>query len=159
MALTSIQRVKIKTAVTDTTLGDLIGDAVDNAKIMQDEIVAGAPMNVTITVAESQTSPRAITVQLKDAAGTNLTASAMVDLVVLAGTTGATLATTGGSTGIAIGANGSLTTILSKKVFKAISNAAGVISLTWTDNAGEVAYLGVVLANGTIVRSAALTTA
>ena len=70
------------------------------------------------------------------------------------------LATTGGSTGIAIGANGFIAaTVLAKKVFACFTNKNGLFNATWTDNASEVAYLAVGLPSGRLVVSAALPTA
>ncbi len=69
------------------------------------------------------------------------------------------LAATGGSTGIAIGANGFIaSTAVAKKVFKAFTDKNGLCKLTWTDNASEVAYLAVRLPSGRLVVSAALPT-
>lgn len=152
-ALTDFERLKLETGFRDKQIADVVGDAVDKVDVLS----ANAPANATITLATPVSTARAITIQLKDAAGNNLTAGARVGLYVFAGATGATLATTGGSTGIAIGASGVLVTHTAKKVFEAVSDDSGVIALSWTDNASEVAYLGVVLGNGTIVRSAALT--
>ena len=60
---------------------------------------------------------------------------------------------TGGSTGIAIGANGAILALVAKKVFKAISSAAGLIGVTWTDTGTETFNLGVRLPNGRVVLS------
>lgn len=149
--LTNFEEHKVKTAIADISVGEKVVNAINAAA------GDGVPAGATITLAAPVSTARAITIQLTDADGANLTAGARVGLYVFAAATGATLATTGGSTGIAIGANGVLTTHTAKKVFEAVSNDSGVISLSWTDNASEVAFLGVVLGNGKIVRSAALT--
>ena len=94
--------------------------------------------DASITVGAENTNVRAITIQLKDANG---------DAFV----------TTGGSTGIAIGTDGALLTVVAKKYFVAISEADGDIDLTWTDTGTEAAYLAVRLPNGRLVISAAMT--
>lgn len=70
------------------------------------------------------------------------------------------LAVTGGSTGIAIGANGFIAaTPVAKKVFKVFTDKNGLCKLTWTDIAAEVARLAVRLPSGRLVVSAQLPTA
>ena len=117
--------------------------------------VAGA----SITVGAEASDARAITVQLKDGQAQNITFAAEVELVLLLNAGGTDYVATGGSTGLAIGASGKLQTLVTKKRFKALSTAAGVIALTWTDTGTEAAYLGVKLPNGRMVISAALTNA
>lgn len=69
------------------------------------------------------------------------------------------LAVTGGSTGIAIGANGFIAaTVVSKKVFKCFADKNGLFKATWTDNASEVASLAVRVPSGRLIVSAALPT-
>ena len=119
----------------------------------------GAVAGASITVGAEAADARAITVQLKDGQGNNLTYAAEVELAVLLNAAGTDFVATGGSTGIAIGASGKLQTIIAKKRFKAISTAAGLIALTWTDTGTEVAYLGINLPNGKRIISAALTNA
>ena len=46
---------------------------------------------------------------------------------------------------------------LAKKIFYLTSEATGLIDLVWTDNASEVAFIGLRLPNGRMVMSAALT--
>jgi hypothetical protein len=76
---------------------------------------------------------------------------------VLADANGDAFAATGGSTGIAVGTDGALLPIVAKKLFLAISEADGDIDLTWTDTGTEAAYLAVILPNGKMIVSAALT--
>lgn len=115
--------------------------------------VAGA----TIVVGAESTNVRAITVQLTDAAGADIAVRQLVKIVVLFDASGDAFVATGGSTGIAIGTDGALLPLVAKKAFLAISEADGDIDLTWTDTGTEVAYLGVILPNGKMVISAALT--
>jgi len=114
-------------------------------------------VDATITVGAENTNVRAITVQFKDAAGANMDALVRCELHVLLNSTGSDFVATGGSTGIAAGADGKILATVAKKIFKAISDTTGKITLTWTDTGTEAAYLGVLLPNGRMVISSALT--
>lgn len=114
--------------------------------------------NATITVGAENTNVRAITIQLLDANGADLTERTVVDVYVLADANGDAIVGTGGSTGIAIGTDGAiLSTVTAKKHFRVISEADGDIDLTWTDTGTEVAYLALVLPTGRMIISSALT--
>lgn len=132
-------------------LGDR-GELVGNEKE-----ITSPTVDATIVVGAEDTNVRAITITLKDVDGNPINYREMVELVVLLDANGSDFVATGGSTGIAIGASGKLATVLAKKIFKALSTAAGVIELTWTDTGTEAAFLGVRLPNGRVVISAALT--
>lgn len=123
--------------------------------------VTNNAVDAVITLSGAPTSGFGIAVQLNNADGSPIAHVQDVELLVTAdaGDTAA-LATTGGSTGIEIGANGIIAaTVVAKKVFKARTDKTGLLALTWTDSAHEVAFLGVRLPNGRTVYSAALTTA
>jgi hypothetical protein len=107
----------------------------------------------------SVANQRAITIQLKDANGNDINHVEEVELVLFLTADRLAYVVTGGSTGIAIGTDGALQTIVAKKVFRATSEADGDIDLTWTDTGTEAAYLGVRLPNGRYVMSDALTNA
>lgn len=111
--------------------------------------------DAVITVAAEITNVRAITIQLKDWKGNNLTRRESVELGVYLDATPTDFVATGGSTGIAIGANGKLLTIVAKKLFRAMSDATGLITLTWTDTGTEAFALGVRLPTGRLVMSTA----
>ena len=128
--------------------GHLVGNAID---------LIDPCVDCSITVGAENTNVRAITIQLKDANGKDIKRRTMVDVVVLADANGDAFASTGGSTGIAIGTDGALLTVVAKKYFKAISEADGDIDLTWTDTGTEAAYLGVILPTGRMVISSAMT--
>jgi hypothetical protein len=116
-------------------------------------------VDATITVGDETANVRAITIQLKDADGKDINYVEEVDIVVFLNAARTAYVVTGGSTGIAIGTDGALQTIVAKKVFRATSEADGDIDLTWTDTGTEAAYLGVKLPNGRYVMSSALTNA
>lgn len=115
--------------------------------------------DATITVGAESTNVRAITIQLLDALGNDVNEVTQVEIVVFLNAAATAYVVTGGSTGIAIGTDGALLPIVAKKYFIATSEADGDIDLTWTDTGTEAAFLGVILPNGRLVMSAALTNA
>lgn len=101
--------------------------------------------NATITVGDEDTNVRALTIQLKDGFDQNLKEMTVFDLIVFATTAKAALST-GGSTGVAIGANGLiLDTQLAKKVFRCMTDANGLWTGTWTDTGTDTFVLSVVV--------------
>lgn len=125
------------------------------AAVKQYRGVAGA----RITVGAEVANVRQIGVQLLDRAGRDISYRAAVRLAVLADANGDAFVAVGGTTGLAIGAggDGTLIPLVAKKLFEAISEADGDIDLQWTDTGTDVAYLAVILPNGAMVISAALT--
>jgi hypothetical protein len=115
------------------------------------------PASAVITVGAESTNVRAITIAMKDGTGAAMTTRALVNVVVLADANGDAFATTGGSTGIAIGSAGALLALVAKKAFMLITEADGTADLTYTDTGSEACYLGVVLPTGELVISAAMT--
>jgi len=110
--------------------------------------------DASITIGDEAANARAITIQLKDANGDDRAASDVVEIFVFADAGGLALASTGGSTGIAIGTDGAiLQTKIAKKLFLVSSEADGDIDLTWTDTGTEAVYLGVKLPTGRMVFS------
>jgi len=112
-------------------------------------------VDASITVAAENTNVRAITIQLKDAYGQDIDYVETVEIIVFSSAAMTAFATTGGSTGIAIGTDGALLAIVAKKYFLATSEADGDIDLTWTDTGTESVAVGVRLPNGRVVVSAA----
>lgn len=116
--------------------------------------------DAVINVGATQTA--GATIQFNRVDGSAIDQPQDFKLYVVSLTSGkiSSLAATGGSTGIAIGANGFIAaTPVAKKVFDCFSDSAGIFKATWTDNAAEVAFLAVRLPNGRIVVSAQLPTA
>lgn len=147
--------------MTDTykAVGDELRFTHNKAMAVNGLQVTPECVDATITVGAEDTNVRAIAIQLKDANGNDVTSVQHVKIYVMANAAGTAYATTGGSTGIAIGTDGALLALVAKKVFVATSEADGDIDLTWTDTGSEAAYLHVELPNGKIVVSAALTNA
>jgi hypothetical protein len=141
---------KMRKSIVGKRLG--LGDSdelVSNAIQITDPCV-----NATITVGDESTNVRAITIQLEDATGTAVSEPTLVKLYVFSDATLQALAT-GGSTGIAIGTDGTiLVTHTAKLIFEIMSEADGDIDLTWTDTGTESVVLGLVLPNGRIVTTA-----
>jgi hypothetical protein len=128
-------------------------------ELLSNEIRLGSPaVDVAITVAASATSPRAVTLQVKNARGENVAEATPLKLILFLDAAQVAFAVTGGSTGIAASV-GIVQAIIAKKQFQAVTDANGAMTLSWTDTAHEVAFLGVQLPNGRIVMSGALTTA
>ncbi len=116
-------------------------------------------VDATISVGVEAADARAITIQLKDAAGNNMDSVSYVELILFLDAAGTTFVVTGGSTGIAQGASGKILALVAKKFFAGLTTAAGLMALTWTDTGTEAAFLGVRLPNGRIIMSTALTNA
>lgn len=126
--------------------------------VREDIPITNNAVDAVITVPAAQAS--AISIQFNNADGSPIAHAQSFRLYVLLNATPTALAATGGSTGIAIGANGFIAqTPTAKKVFDCFTDAAGLFKATWTDNASEAAFLGVLMPSGRMVVSAALPTA
>lgn len=108
-------------------------------------------VDCSITVGAESTNVRAITIQLKDANGADIAYVENVEIIVYASAAMTAYASTGGSTGLAIGTDGALLAVVAKKYFVATSEADGDIDLTWTDTGTESVAVGVRLPNGRVV--------
>lgn len=113
----------------------------------------------TITVAAEAGDARAITIQLQDVDGNDINYVETVMIVMFTSAAMTAFATTGGSTGIAIGTDGALLALVAKKVFLATSEADGDIDLTWTDTGTESVAVGVRMPNGRMAISTAFANA
>lgn len=112
---------------------------------------------ITLGVESGDTIP--ITIQLKDSMGNDLDYVEEVEIVMFLNAARTAYVVTGGSTGIAIGTDGALSTVVAKKRFFATCEADGDLDLSWTDTAHETAFLGLKLPNGRWIMSADLVTA
>lgn len=130
-------------------------------ELVQGDVQITSPaVDAVVTLPASQASGYTFTIQLNNADGSPINFCQDVEATVYADAAGLALATTGGSTGLA--ATGASTgiikaTVVSKKVFLLRTNASGLWSGTWTDNAGEVCYLGIRMPSGRTVFSPVLT--
>ncbi|WP_060613345.1 hypothetical protein [Pseudomonas brassicacearum] len=139
--------------------GRKLGLTKENALVSNGLLVTSPCVDASITVAAEVGDARAITIQLKDSTGKAIVYREIIEAYVFADAAAAAFATTGGSTGIAIGASGAALAVVAKKMFILTSTTAGVIALTWTDTGTETAYLGLRLPSGRLVISSALTNA
>lgn len=119
--------------------------------VMMNKQISSPCVDATVAVSATATSPRAITITLKDMDGNAIDYSEVVDIIVFSSTAMTDFTATGGSTGLAIGANGKLLAMVAKKLFRAISDTSGVITLTHTDTGSDAVYHGVRLPNGVVV--------
>jgi hypothetical protein len=115
--------------------------------------------DASITVSTETNDVRTVTIQLKDANGDDINYVETVEIIVFTSAAMTAFATTGGSTGLAIGTDGALLALVAKKVFLATSEADGDIDLTWTDTGTETVAVGVRLPNGRVVVSDAFANA
>lgn len=131
-----------------------------NGAITQSGIpITNNAVDAVITIAASQTSPRAITIQFNNSDGSAIAHAQPFKMKVMLDAQGVAKAVTGGSTGVAIGANGLLYTYTAKLDFDGVTDITGLWTGTWTDTAHEVAFLMINMPSGRQVFSAALTTA
>ena len=114
-------------------------------------------LTAIITVGAEVGNQRAITIQFQSGTGADINYRIAVLVLVLADANGDAFVATGGSTGIAVGTDGALLALVAKKAFIAISEADGDLDLTWTDTGVEAAYLGLLMPNGRLIISTALT--
>jgi len=142
MSATTIQHALNDRRVGVTRFGNLAGNDIQ---------ITRPCVDCSITVGAENTNVRAITIQLKDIFGADINYVETVDIIVFGAADMLSFASTGGSTGIAIGTDGALLTIVAKKLFRATSEADGDIDLTWTDTGTESVAIGVRLPNGRIV--------
>lgn len=147
------------TAIRKSLHGRKLGLGGKNQLISNGIEISRPCVDATITVGAEVSNVRAIAIQLKDADGKDINYVETVELLLFLSADKKAFAATGGSTGIEIGTDGALLTVVAKKYFIATSEADGDIDLKWTDTGNEAAYLGVRLPNGRIVVSAALTNA
>lgn len=108
--------------------------------------------SITVTVGDDAGT---IAIQLQDANGNDINYVETVMVVLYTSAARTAFATTGGSTGLAIGTDGALLALVAKKVFLVTSEADGDIDFTWTDTAAETVALALYLPNGNVVTTAA----
>lgn len=129
-----------------------------NNLVSNDIQVTAPAVDAVVTVGAEASDARAITIQLNDSLGKPIDYAEEVEIATFTTQARAAYAVTGGSTGIAIGASGSLSTIVAKKRFYATSTTAGVIALTYTDTGTEAMAIGVRLPSGRWVMGSQLLT-
>lgn len=151
--------ITVSTEEGDALVAGEYGVEVDTADgLPAPETVHEPAVYARVVVNPEDTDVREIAVYLEDQNHEMTAGRQAVTLCVFEDAAGAALAATGGSTGIEIGATGTLITLIAKKVFIGIADG-GTLKVNWTDTGTEAAYLGVILPNGNVVISDALTNA
>ena len=102
---------------------------------------------------------RDLTIQLKDANGKALDEAGYFEIVLFSSSAMTDFVATGGSTGVVAGANGKLQAVIAKKLFRAISDTAGLWVGTYLDTGTDAGYLAVRLPNGRIIGGGTITNA
>lgn len=135
--------------------GRRLGLSTKDALVANGIAVTQPCADASITIGAESTNVRTITVQLKDAKGNDIDYVETFELIVFTDATKTAFATTGGSTGVAIGTDGALLALVDKKVFLCTSESDGDWDGTWTDTGTEQVAIGVRLPNGRVVVSSA----
>ncbi len=121
-------------------------------ELISNDIQISRPcVDASVTVSDESANVRTITIQLKDAEGNDIDYVETVEVIVFADATKTAFASTGGSTGIAIGTDGALLAVVAKKYFLATSESDGDLDLSFTDTGTEACFIGIRLPNGRIV--------
>lgn len=107
----------------------------------------------------SVANQRDITIQLKDSDGNNIDYAEMFEIVLYSSSAMTDFVATGGSTGIAAGASGKLLAVVAKKLFRAITTTAGLLTCIYTDTGTDPGYLAVRLPGGQIIAGGTITNA
>lgn len=113
--------------------------------------------DASISVGAEDTNVVAVTIQLKDENGDDLTDKAGVYAWLSDDDNGDDIAATAPSAGWAIGTDGLLIPVVADKAAILISEDDGDIDLEVTEAGADTFYLNVLLPNGTVVTSDALT--
>lgn len=102
---------------------------------------------------------RDITMIFKDAQGRAINYAEVVEIMLFTSSAMTDFVATGGSTGIAAGANGKLLALVAKKIFRGITTTAGLLDFIYTDTGTEAVYLAVRFPNGRVQGIGLLTNA
>lgn len=117
----------------------------------------GIPASVTFTVGAEGSNAINTTMQLKDANGANVAVRQGLMMYLASDSTGATPATSLPSTSVAIGTNGKFLAIVAKSLGLLVFNASGQADITITETGVATWYLVVVLPDGKLAVSGAIT--
>lgn len=117
----------------------------------------GAPLDVDITVGVIATRTINVAIQLNDAGGTALATRATVQAFLSDDANGDSIAAVAPDGNVVIGADGLLIPVVANKAFWLVSEADGSIDLDITMSTADEWYLIIVLPNGLLVASGAIT--
>lgn len=116
-----------------------------------------APLDVDFTIGSEAANVINVGLQLNDAAGTALATRATVLAYLSDDANGDSIAGTAPDGGWAIGTDGLLIPVVANKAAVLVSEADGDIDVNITESGTDTWYLIVVLPNGKLVASAAIT--
>lgn len=116
-----------------------------------------APLDVDFTIGTEGTNVINVAIQLNDAAGTALATRAAVLAYLSDDANGDSIAATAPDGGWAIGTDGLLIPVVANKAAWLVSEADGDIDVDITESGTDTFYLIVVLPNGKLVASGAIT--
>jgi len=110
-----------------------------------------------ITIGDESSDARAITIQLKDYAGNDLSARASIIAYISAASGGDALCTTAFDT-FEVGTDGVVVEdITTGQVIRLVSESDGDIDLTIEDTEARTGYLNLILPNGKLINGGAVT--
>ena len=116
----------------------------------------GCTYGADFTIDDQSGETRLVTIQLKDYAGNNLSVPASIICYMASNATGLTPAALGDAE-LLQATYGKLSILLTKLIFHLVSTATGKIDVTVTENGTDTYYLVLVMPNGKLVVSDALT--
>lgn len=114
-------------------------------------------VTATITVGTESTDVINVAIQLKDADGTEKAERTAVYAYLSDDANGDSIAATAPDGNVVIGTDGLLIPVVADKAFLLVSESDGDIDLDITESAGDTWYLVVVLPNGSLTVSDAIT--
>lgn len=149
--------LKINGTQVTSTAAEL--NAVDGITSSVDELNAldGAPFDVDFTIGSEAGNVINVGLQLNDAGGTALATRASVLAYLSDDANGDSIAAAAPDGGWAIGTDGLLIPVVTNKAAQLVSEADGDIDINITESGADTWYLIVVLPNGLLVASAAIT--
>ncbi len=119
---------------------------------------ANSPIGTpTITVGSESSNVINVAIQLKDAAGNDLAARGSILAYLSDDANGDSVAVTAPDGGVAIGTDGLAIELVAEKVFLMTSESDGDIDLNITESGTDTWYLILVMPDGTLVASGAIT--
>lgn len=116
-----------------------------------------APLDVEFTIGSEATNVINVALQLNDAGGTALATRAAVFAYLSDDANGDSIASSAPSGGVAIGTDGLAIPVVTNKAWVLVSEADGDIDIDITETGAATWYLIVVLPNGKLVASDAIT--
>ena len=120
-------------------------------------VLDGAPMGATMVVGSESGNAINVTVQLEDADGADLAVRGSVLAYLSDDANGDSIAGTAPDGGVAIGTDGLVIPVVTNKAMQLVSEADGDIDLDITESGIDTWYLILVMPNGKLLASAAIT--